>query len=100
MGISLVIILAMSPFMGTDLPERLFCTIRTRWYYMYLGRNNLIDAKMQIRLFIPNKIIESNVNITGLPPAPLSNLKISRRLYKPPVGIWTPHLLNRNIWDP
>ena len=42
---SIVIIMAMSPFMGTDLPEILLCIIRTLWYYMYLGRNNLIDTK-------------------------------------------------------
>ena len=44
-AISLVIILAISPFMGTDLPERLFFPIRTLWYYMCLSRNNLIDIK-------------------------------------------------------
>ena len=42
---------------------------------MYLGRNNLIDTKKVNYAFIPNRIIGNNGNITGLPQAPLSNLK-------------------------
>ena len=81
MIISLVIILAMSPYIGTDLPKRSSCTIRAIWYY--LGSINIIDAKismlkMSIQIIYPRKCAAQRIE--SLPPTPLFQRGYGNRL--------------------